>query len=47
MSKTEVIASITIRIGIGQIVVTEDNAEKIVVGLSTNRITGEETSEET
>ena len=36
-----------IRTGIGQIVVTEESIDKIEVGLDMNKITGEETSEET
>ena len=37
----------TIRTGIDQIVVTEDNTDKTEVGLDMNKIIGEETSEET
>ena len=42
--RTEIIISTTIRTGIGQIVATEDNTDKIEVDLDMNRITGEETS---
>ena len=49
--EAEVRAEITIReairTGINQIVVIEDNTDKIEVGLDMNRITGEETSEGT
>ena len=45
--RTEVIISIAIKMGIGQIVVTEDNTERIEVDLDMKRITEEETSEET
>ena len=45
--RTEIIISIAIRTDIGQIVVTEDNIDRIEVGLDMNRITEEETSEET
>ena len=45
--RTEIIISIAIRTDIGQIVATEDNTDKIEVGLDMNRITGEEVSEET
>ena len=45
--RTEVTISIAIRTGIGQIVMTEDNTDKIEVDLDMNRITEEETSEET
>ena len=36
-----------IRTGIGQIVTTEDSIDKTEVGIGMNKITGEETSEET
>ena len=45
--RTEIIISIGIRTGIGQIVKTEDSIDKIEVGLDMNKIIGEETSKET
>ena len=45
--RTGIIISVAIRTGIGQIVVTEDNTDKIEVDLDMNRITEEKTSEET
>ena len=45
--RTEITIKETIRTGIDQIVVTEDNSDKTEVGLDMNRIVGEETSEET
>ena len=41
--RTEIIINIATGTGIGQIVVTEDNTDKIEVGLDMNRITEEET----
>ena len=45
--RTEIIINIAIRAGIGQIVVTEDNTDKIEVDLDMKRIIGEEILEET
>ena len=45
--RTEIIISIAITTGIGQIVVTEDSIDNIEVAQDMNKITGEETSEET
>ena len=45
--RTEITISKAIRTSIGQRVATKDSIDKIEVGLDTNRITGEETSEET
>ena len=44
--RIEIIISVTIRTSIGQKVATEDNTDKIDVGLDMNRIIGEEISEE-
>ena len=44
--RTGITISKTIRTGMGKIVVTEDSIDKIEVGLDTNKIIGEETSEE-
>ena len=40
--RTEIIISIAIRTGIGQIVVTEDSTDKIEIDLDMNKITEEE-----
>ena len=45
--RTEITINKAVRTDIGQIMVTEDNIDKIEVGLDMNKITEEETSKET
>ena len=45
--RTEVIISTAIKTGLGQIVVTEDNTDKIEVDLDMKKVTEKETSDET
>ena len=45
--RTEITIRETIRTGLDQIVMTEDNTDKTEVGLDMKKIIGEETSEET